>query len=402
MPGLGDTTAMLARLRRQTEAMSGLAGLAGLGDAAAGLEETAQFGRNPGALRMLSHVPQDLPAGAPLVVVLHGCTQRAGAYAEGAGWLTLADRHGFAVLAPEQAPANNFNRCFNWYEPADAGRGKGEAASIRAMVAHMVETHRLDSRRVFVTGLSAGGAMTSVMLSAYPEVFAGGGIVAGLPYGVADNLQEALGAMFGRAARAGGVSAQLRKPLPAGRRLPRVSIWHGDADATVRPGNAVDIAAQWALAHGLPARPTAIERLAGRTRAVWRGPDGEVLIESNLLAGMDHGAPLATQGPDGAGRAGPYLIEAGVSSSLEMLDFWGIAAARAKPAPRPAAQPKPKAKAQAEGKAAHPRRPAAPRPRPQPEAASLGGGVLKSVAAHVPKAVQDVIEKALRKAGLMG
>lgn len=386
MQGLGETTAMLARLRKQAAAMSppGAAG-------EEKLAETARFGRNPGALRMLSYVPAGLGADAPLVVVLHGCTQRGEAYADGAGWLTLADRHGFAVLVPEQTTANNFNRCFNWFEPEDAVRGKGEAASIRAMVAHMVKSHRIDPARIFITGLSAGGAMTSIMLAAYPEVFAGGSIVAGLPYGVADNVQEALGAMFGRSARANDLGAAMRKSMPTGGRLPSVSIWHGDSDHTVRPHNAVEVAAQWAEAHGLPAKPTELQRLPGRTRAVWRSVDGDVLLESNLISGMDHGAPVSTSGPEGAGRAGPFLLESDVSSSLEALRFWNLA-------PPPAARPaKPAAAPHRAGDLDQ--EPGRRRERGRP---SIGAGVLNSVAGHVPEGVQSVIESALRKAGLMG
>src|SRR4051812_3309088 len=102
----------------------------------AGLSEVRGFGFNPGGLRMLTHVPKVLAPGAALVVVLHGCTQRAGSHARAAGWLALADRLGFAVLAPEQVSANNPNRCFNWFEPGDIARGSGEAASIHAMVQH--------------------------------------------------------------------------------------------------------------------------------------------------------------------------------------------------------------------------------------------------------------------------
>ncbi|MEO6341367.1 MAG: PHB depolymerase family esterase, partial [Caulobacteraceae bacterium] len=153
------------------------------------LRQVADFGVNPGGLAMFTHVPETLPANAPLVVVLHGCGQSAAAYDRGAGWSTLADRFGFVVLAPEQNRTKHLNGCFNWFLPGDTTRGGGEAASIRQMVAHAVATHGLDPQRVYVTGLSAGGGMTSAMLAAYPEVFAGGAIIAGLPYGAASTVQ---------------------------------------------------------------------------------------------------------------------------------------------------------------------------------------------------------------------
>jgi poly(hydroxyalkanoate) depolymerase family esterase len=136
------------------------------------LTEVTGFGSNPGALRMFEYVPTD-PEPA-LVVVLHGCTQTAASYDFGAGWPTLADRHGFVLLLPEQQPANNAKNCFNWFLAGDIERGRGEAMSIRQMGEKMIVDHGIDRRRVFVTGLSAGGAMTSVMLATYPDVFAAG------------------------------------------------------------------------------------------------------------------------------------------------------------------------------------------------------------------------------------
>jgi len=141
------------------------------------LVEHVDFGENPGALRMFAYVPPSLPQKAPLVVILHGCGQSAADYARGAGWITLADELGFAVLAPEQVRANNMNVCFNWFQPGDTARGQGEAASIRQMVERITSDHRLDHARIFITGLSAGGAITAALLAAYPEIFAGGASV---------------------------------------------------------------------------------------------------------------------------------------------------------------------------------------------------------------------------------
>jgi poly(3-hydroxybutyrate) depolymerase len=255
------------------------------------------------------------------------------------------------------------------------------------MVAHAVRQHGLDAARVFVTGLSAGGAMTCVMLAAYPDLFAGGGVVAGLPFGVADNLQAALGAMMGgdrRSAR--DLGERVRRAGPAGR-VPRLAIWHGDADGTVKPSNAGEIAKQWAGAHGLPPKPTETVALPGRTRAVWRGPDGTVLIESNLLKGFGHATPLATRGADGAGSAAPYMLEAGVSAALEIARFWGIAGERRAEAPREA------------------RAEARPEPRAGNDASAPGGfigdQVMAAVSGHTSAGVQEVIARALKTAGLM-
>src|ERR1700760_2277965 len=121
------------------------------------LVEVGQFGTNPGGLRMFAFVPAPLQKPPALVVVLHGCGQTATGYDLGAGWSTLAKHYGFALLLPEQQRINNGNTCFNWFNPEDTARDSGEARSIREMIAHMVETHRIDARRIFITGLSAGG-----------------------------------------------------------------------------------------------------------------------------------------------------------------------------------------------------------------------------------------------------
>ena len=137
------------------------------------LESLADFGSNPGRLRGHGYCPAGLARKAPLVVVLHGCKQNAGDYDHRSGWSQLADLAGFALLYPEQSPGNNPNLCFNWFRPGDTRRDSGEALSIRQMIDAMIAAHGLDRDRVFVTGLSAGGAMANVMLATYPEVFAG-------------------------------------------------------------------------------------------------------------------------------------------------------------------------------------------------------------------------------------
>ena len=161
------------------------------------LAELKGFGSNPGALVARTHVPESLSEKAPLVVVLHGCTQSAAGYDTGSGWSRLAEEFGFAVLYPEQQRGNNPNMCFNWFETGDITRGGGEVLSIRQMVGTMVKKHGLDERRIFVTGLSAGGAMALAVLAAYPDVFAGGAIIAGLPYGTAGSVPEAFDRMRG-------------------------------------------------------------------------------------------------------------------------------------------------------------------------------------------------------------
>lgn len=375
MPGLGDTTAMLARLRK--------ASLFSAGDGGDALERTEHFGANPGQLTMLSHRPERLAPGAPLVVVLHGCSQTAEAYAVNAGWTALAERFGFMVLAPQQSSSNNPNRCFNWFSPGDVRRGEGEAASIAAMVSHAVRTNDLDADRVFVTGLSAGGAMAAAMLAVYPEVFAGGAVIAGIPYGVAGNVQQALGVMSRADGRPQAAMGALAPPRTDGEAFPRLSIWHGDSDGVVQPGNADDLAQQWSALHGLSSAPHRVEALPFGTRSIWRSANGETVLELNIVRGLGHGTPLSTKAADDVGKVAPYMLEAGVSSSLEIVRFWKIDATGADAAhvPRSTALDR----RTVAGRVEHP---------------DLGQSVMQALL-QVPTGVQDVIAKALRTAGLL-
>ena len=217
------------------------------------LIEMTDFGSNPGALKMLSFVPAHLARSPALVVVLHGCGQTAAGYDLGAGWSTLAKHYGFALLMPEQQTANNANTCFNWFDPEDIARGKGEACSIRQMIAHMVDAHKIDPKRVYITGLSAGGAMTSVMLATYPEVFAAGAVIAGLPFGLATNLREALNVMMqGSSLSATELGDRVRNASEYKGTWPKVSVWHGSADRTVSAAHADALVRQGLDVHGLP------------------------------------------------------------------------------------------------------------------------------------------------------
>jgi poly(hydroxyalkanoate) depolymerase family esterase len=289
------------------------------------LHEIIGFGSNPGALRAWAHVPLGLVAGAPLVVVLHGCTQSAAGYDTGAGWSQLADEMGFVALFPEQTRSNNPNLCFNWFSPIDSRRDSGEALSIRQMIAWLVEAHDIDQQRVFVTGLSAGGAMTSIMLATYPEVFAGGAVVAGLPYGAVASVSDALSRMAGQGYPAEAQLASLVSDASSHKGpWPRVAVWHGSADTTVRASNADRIIAQWLPLHDIEPQAFEQEKSGGHTRRTWRNDAGQAVLELNTIAGMGHGTPLQTVGTDGCGKAGPYMLEVGTSSTREIAQFWGL------------------------------------------------------------------------------
>ena len=336
MPGLSDNLLNLARLKRQRETV-----MANLAEPLR-LKLVAPSGSNPGELRMLTYVPPGLPAGAPLVVALHGCTQNAAAYDHGSGWSVLAQRHGFAVLFPEQQRSNNSNLCFNWFQSEDITRGRGEVESIRAMVDQVIGLHQLDPRRVFVTVLSAGGAMAAAMLATAPELFAGAGLIAGLPYGSAHSMGEAFAAMGQsrhHSAKAWGDLVRAAAPRSGAR--PMIQIWHGDADATVNVENAASLALQWSDVLELSPTPDRVDEVDGARHQAWLDGSGVAVLERWSVPGLGHGTPITPGGADldrSVGVPGPHMLASSVSSTWHLARSWGLLTQAAAPRPeRPAA-----------------------------------------------------------------
>jgi len=369
-------------------AMRGMSATPGDGGRPSHLRDLENFGSNPGALKGKIHIPARIREKPALVVVLHGCTQSTGGYDRGSGWSTLSDEHGFMLLFPEQQRANNFNLCFNWFSPADNQRDGGEALSIRQMIAAVVEAHDIDASRIFVTGLSAGGAMTSILLASYPEVFAGGAIIAGLPHGSASNVQQALQAMRDPGAvRGDALGDRVRRASSHKGKWPAISIWHGSADPTVSVANADAILAQWLSVHNRETAPDHRQDIAGHRYRVWTDASGRPIIEDYRIANMGHGTPLATTGDEACGVAMPHMLEAGISSTRRIAASWGLLGAGLK---RGCAQPRTHLQAETSTW------PAAriSRLEPLPSTPSSGTNPARG-------GVEKVIHDALRSAGLM-
>jgi poly(hydroxyalkanoate) depolymerase family esterase len=290
------------------------------------------FGSNPGHLQGWAFVPTTSER-VPLVVALHGCTQTAEGFDSGTGWSELAARHGFAVLLPEQQRANNPNLCFNWFEPGDARRRTGEPLSIAQMIDHLVAGGKVDPERVYITGLSAGGAMTSIMLATYPEKFAGGAILAGLPHGAASSVQEAFQQMRGYTPSSRTDGRIVREAADHGSDWPAVAIWHGTADTVVDYSNAEGIVRQWQEIHGVSGAASVEDIVDGHPHRAWRDAAGRIVIEEYRVLGMGHGVPLSAAGDCACGETGAFMLEAGISSTVHSARSWSLldAAAAALP-----------------------------------------------------------------------
>jgi len=243
----------------------------------------------------------------PLVVMLHGCTQDPDDFARGTRMNALARARGFLVLYPAQSQRGNAQRCWNWFKHNHQARGKGEPGILAGMVRHVVATHGVDPARVYVAGLSAGGAMAAILGDAYPELFAAVGVHSGLAAGSATDVQSAFAAM------GGGATAPRRSPK-AGATPPTI-VFHGDADATVNVVNGERVLAAAGVAAGADVRHGVSASGVPYTRRVWVGGQGLERGEQWTI----HGAGHAWSGGD---LAGSYTDPRGPDASAEMLRFF--------------------------------------------------------------------------------
>jgi poly(hydroxyalkanoate) depolymerase family esterase len=296
----------------------------------------ADFGDNPGNLEMWAYSPRSAGARAPLVVVLHGCTQQASSMAPG-GFEALADERGFHVVYPQQKSDNNPVGCFNWAgeygDPANLERGKGENRSIVSMVEAMKAEHSIDPARVYVIGFSAGGGFAAVLLATWPDVFAAGALAAGVPYRCATDQQSAFDCMNlsthparKKSPRAWGDLVRAAHPSWGGA-WPRVMIIHGTADYTVHPDAADELVEQWTNVHGIDGQADDSTMVAGHRRAQFRASGGSVAVESWRIEGMGHAFPIGASDPEhGCGQVAAYFEDRGLCGAYRALEFFDLSA----------------------------------------------------------------------------
>ena len=262
--------------------------------------------------------PNAAGAAMPLVVMLHGCTQNADDFAAGTDMNERARAQGFAVLYPEQSGDANPSRCWNWFKHNHQRRDSGEPGLIANLTRAVVAEHGLDARRVYIAGLSAGGAMAAIVAAVYPDIFAAAGVHSGLPCGAASNVSEALAVMNTGAPSVGGAAMKPARAAPAqGAAVPTI-VFHGDQDRTVHPRNGELLVKATLSVTDAPA-PVVEKGISPRgqryTRSLHLDGQGRSVAEHWLL----HGAGHAWSG----GRAeGSYTDASGADASGEMLRFF--------------------------------------------------------------------------------
>ena len=245
----------------------------------------------------------------PLVLMLHGCTQGPEDFAAGTRMNDQARRAGVLVLYPEQTQHANSQKCWNWFKAQHQQRGRGEPALLAGLTRQMVADHGVDASRVYVAGLSAGGAMADILGRTYPELFAAVGVHSGLPAGAASNLPSALEAMR-RGAASGSASGPSVCP---------VIVFHGDADTTVHHDNGAAVVNAARSAQSPQGAPRVIQGHAPNgqrfTRSAYVAADGSTAIEHWQLHGAGHAW-------SGGSSEGSYTTPGGIDASAEMLRFF--------------------------------------------------------------------------------
>ncbi len=245
---------------------------------------------------------------APLIVLLHGCTQSPEDFAAGTRMNEAAEKAGCFVLYPGQTSSANQQKCWNWFQPADQARDAGEPSLIAGMTRMVMADYAIDRRRVFVAGLSAGGAQAAIMGEAYPELYAAIGVHSGLACGAARDMPSAFMAM-----QRGGdfhATANGKSPVPA-------IIFHGDHDRTVNPKNAEAVVAQTVRGATPATKRDSGQVPGGRAwdRVRYTDSSGRVLVEQWTIHGAGHAW-------SGGSSAGSYTDPSGPDATKEMLRFF--------------------------------------------------------------------------------
>jgi len=248
-------------------------------------------------------------APAPLLVMLHGCTQNPDDFALGTGMNALAEEAGCLVAYPAQSQAANPSRCWNWFNAVDQQHGQGEPSIIAGITAEIMARYAVDPRQVYVAGLSAGGAMAAIMGTLYPDLYAAVGVHSGLPFAAAHDLPSAMAAMKG----------DFRRPPAPASALP-IIVFHGDRDTTVHPANGDELVER-RRRHphdAVDVEPGQVPDGHAYTRTLHRRRDGSVHAEHWVVHGSGH----AWSGGDARGS---YTDARGPNASAAMLRFFRTA-----------------------------------------------------------------------------
>lgn len=290
------------------------------------MSQVSNFGTNPGNLTMYSYQPANVITDAPVVLVMHGCSQSVNDFATETGWNNLADQYGFYVIHAGQNALNNGMKCFNWFSYLDYTRGFGEAMSLNQMVDYMHANYSTNLNRTYVCGLSAGGSMTSVLMASYPEKFHKAGIWAGFPFGYS------VGVINTKTPQQWG--DLVRNSYSYNGVYPKLFICQGTTDAVVEPENEKRLVDQWTNVHG-------VDQLVDNTVTSFLGNSNvtqklyqnaaldDTIVITYTINGMSHGIPVDPgNGTMQGGATAGFSFDVNFFSTYWMADFFGLVSSK--------------------------------------------------------------------------
>lgn len=285
------------------------------------MTQVTNFGTDPGQLDMFVYKPAGLTSNRPVVVFLHGCGSQAAQYDNETGWTKWADQMKFVLIFP-QVTSVQPDGCFRYYMAEHQMYNAGEPLSVVQMVNWVQSHYNTDSKRVFVTGFSAGAAMTNIMLATYPDVFSAGAPVAGIPYKCTESpagLDNCLKGNVTLTAKQWGDKVRAARPGYSGP-WPRVSIWQGVDDGTVAPVNATWTMEQWTNVNGLTQTPQTSNTVSGQPHRVY----GANVVEAYDVIGTGHQFPIKPgTGAEDCGSGYPGQ-DNGICASLYTARWFGL------------------------------------------------------------------------------
>lgn len=289
---------------------------------------TGSYTNQAGSRTYKLYIPSSYQGQAvPLVVMLHGCTQTPDDFAASTQMNVLAEQEGFLVVYPAQTSAANQSRCWNWFQMRDQHRDQGEPSLIAGITRQICSTYQVDPRRVYVAGLSAGGAMAMIMGVTYPDLYAAIGIHSGLAYGAAHDLPSAFAAMQNGQGASTGKEGIPVPSTSANRRLVPMIVFHGDRDTTVHPRNGDQVCAQWAMLRAreqdsvvgmklhVSVRQGQIPAGHAYTCSSYHDTSGQVVFEQWLVHGAGHAW-------SGGSPSGSFADPKGPDATAEMVRFF--------------------------------------------------------------------------------
>ncbi len=268
------------------------------------------FGNSAGQRSYKLYMPKTRQEGsAPLIVMLHGCTQSPDDFAAGTRMNVCAEEHGCFVVYPEQTSSANASKCWNWFNSADQQRGRGEPSIIAGLTQELLKTYPIDPRRIYVAGLSAGGAAAAVLGETYPDIYAAVGVHSGLACGAARDMPSAFMAMGGHGETRSHEHSDAKISVPT-------IVFHGNRDRTVHPRNGVDVIARANRSAKLQSL-TENGDMNGRsyTRSVHRDAAGKTVSEEWVIRDAVHAW-------SGGSSKGSFADDSGPDASREMLRFF--------------------------------------------------------------------------------